>query len=225
MKIGERIKRYEQVSKYALLPRGYVFVRVDGKAFHTFTRNMARPYDNNLIEAMVTTGERCAKEMMGFKLGYHQSDEFSFLLTDLDSYETQIWFDGEIQKITSVAASMFTAYFNDIMGGTCAMFDARAFNVPTEDVPNVFLWRQQDWERNSLQMLCQTYFSQKQLHGKGKEEMHEMLFSVGANWANLPDYQKNGTFITKSGERVSDKMDYTSIQQLLMGQNKIEETE
>lgn len=215
MSIGSRIKRYEAASHSILLPRSYAVLRVDGKAFHTFTRNMKRPFDEKLIEAMVSAGERVAKEMMGFKLGYHQSDEFTFVLTDTDTFESQMWFDGEVQKLCSVTASMFGAYFNKAMGGTEAVFDCRAFNVPAEDVPNVFIWRQRDWERNSLQMLARTVFTQKELHGKKHAEIHEMLHGLDVNWARLSDLLKNGTFTTPDGQRLCSKMTYDDIKKLL----------
>lgn len=214
-KIGDRIKRYEFSSKAILLPRSYIVLRVDGKAFHTFTRKMQKPFDDKLIEAMVKAGERTSKEMQGFKLGYHQSDEFTFVLTDTDSYESQVWFDGEIQKLCSVTASMFGAYFNKEMGGTEAIFDCRAFNVPKEDVANVFIWRQRDWERNSLQMFARNFFSQKELHNKKKNDMHEMLFSKNENWSNLKEVYKNGTFILKDGLRINKKMNYEELNELL----------
>lgn len=87
--LGDRVKKYESVSKTTLLPRGYIVLRIDGKAFHTFTRGMKKPFDDKLIEAMVNAGQKVAKEMMGFKLGYHQSDEVTFVLTDTDSFDSQ----------------------------------------------------------------------------------------------------------------------------------------
>ncbi len=215
MKIGDRIKKYELVSRGTLLPRSFIVIRIDGKAFHTFTKNMDKPFDSKLIEAMIKTGERCAKEMQGFVLGYCQSDEFTFILSDLDSYESQIWFDREIQKIASISASMFTAYFNQKMNGTIAMFDSRVFNVPNEDVANVLIWRQRDWERNSIQMLARSKFSAKELHLKKHQDIHEMLHTVGINWVKLKPVLKNGTFITKNGKRIHRKLTYKSINNLL----------
>lgn len=214
-KIGDRIKRYEASSKTILLPRSYIFIRVDGKAFHSFTRGMNKPFDKKLMDAMVVAGERVAEEMQGFKLGYHQSDEFSFVITDTDTYETQVWFNGEVQKLCSVTASMFSSYFNNEMMGTEAVFDCRSFNVPKEDVANVFIWRQRDWERNSLQMFAREYFSHKQLLGKKSPDIHEMLHKKGLNWSKLGDIYKNGTFITKDKKRINDKLGYDEIKFLL----------
>jgi tRNA(His) 5'-end guanylyltransferase len=75
------------------------------------------------------------------------------------------------------------------------VFDARAFNIPLEEVPNYFLWRAKDWERNSVQMLARSRFSQKELHGKDRAKMLTMLEAEGIRWNELPDHLKNGTYI------------------------------
>ena len=81
-----------------------------------------------------------------------------------------------------------------------AYFDSRAFNIPKEEVCNYFVWRQQDWVRNSIQMLAQHHFSHKQLHGKNQADMHEMLHEVGVNWADLLPILKNGRTFIKGDE-------------------------
>lgn len=92
-----------------------------------------------------------------------------------------------------------TAWFNQYMGiSRLAMFDARAFNVPREEVANYFLWRAKDWERNSVSMYAQANFSHQQLHGKGRADKHEMLHGIGKNWAtDLCERWRNGTWIVR----------------------------
>jgi tRNA(His) 5'-end guanylyltransferase len=85
--------------------------------------------------------------------------------------------------------------------GSNAYFDARAFNMPKEEIANYFIWRQKDWERNSIQMLARSMYSQKELTGKKIPEIHDMIHDKGDNWANLPDALKNGRLI----ERVDGK--------------------
>lgn len=213
--LGNRIKEYEAVSRYMLMNKSYVVVRVDGKAFHTFTKDMNKPFDEKFIEAMVKAGEETSKVIMGFKLGYHQSDEFTFILSDRDSDETESWFNNNLSKIVSVTASTFTAFFNKELRGTTATFDCRAFNVPEDEVANVLIWRQRDWERNSLMMYALSMFSHKELKGKKKQDIHEMIYQKGENWANLADHLKNGTFITRYKRRISEKLNYEQINKLL----------
>lgn len=199
MSIADRMKAYEAASQYRLTPNSPVIIRVDGRAFHTFTRGMKRPFDDVLMNVMVKAAVETAREMQGFKLGYVQSDEASFLLTDYDTHDTAGWFGYEVNKLVSLSASLFTGYFNALFHGECrpAAFDSRAFVMPRDDVPNVFVWRQQDWTRNSLQMLARAHFSHKQLHGKNRAAMHDMLMlEKGINWAtDLTAQERNGTFI------------------------------
>src|SRR4030065_891451 len=220
--LGDRIKRnYEDSYRIYLTRRTPVIIRVDGKAFHTLTSKMKKhleaPFFPHFMNSMLYAAEKTAEEMQGFKLGYVQSDEASFLLTDYDKLETEAWFNYNLNKIVSVSASTMTAYFNDFwelgmtgLEGKVSVFDARAFNIPKEEIANYFLWRCQDWERNSLSMYCQAFFSHKELMNKGREEQHEMLHSIGKNWAtDLSPREKNGTFIFRDGKTVNDfKADY-----------------
>lgn len=219
--LGDRVKRYERAYNHTLTPRMPVVIRVDGRAFHTLTSGMQKPFDPTLMEVMVHTARDTAREMQGFKLGYVQSDECTFVLTDFDQFDTQGWFGYELNKVVSLSASLFTAHFASNWPtlvetvGRVATFDARAFNVPDDDVPNVFIWRQRDWERNSLQMLARHHFSHRELHGKGRREMHDMLHGIGVNWAELSDRQKNGTWILRDGTRMSDRLTYPDIEDLI----------
>lgn len=211
--LGDRIKRFEDVTRISLTPRMPLIIRVDGKSFHTYTKGM-QPFDLNLRDAFIDSARAVAAEMQGFEVSYHQSDEVSFLLTDYATHETDCWFDYTLQKVATITASVMTANFNkriaDIFEANhreapkkLAYFDARAFNVPKEDVANAFLWRCKDWERNSLNMYCMQFFSAKQLHKKNSSDRHEMLHGVGRNWAkDIAPYFRNGSFILK--DRVED---------------------
>lgn len=219
--LGDRIKKYEGVYKRHLTSKMPVIVRLDGKAFHTYTKGFNRPFDHRIIDGMVYAAKKVAENMQGFKLGYIQSDEASFLITDYYDVNTQGWFNYNHDKIVSISASLMTIHFNRYMHSRAlydkiALFDSRAFNVPREDVVNCFLWRCQDWKRNSLQMYARSVFSHKELHKKNASDMHEMLYSEGKNWAtDLMDVEKNGTFLVKEDREIQRRHDilpeYSSI--------------
>jgi tRNA(His) 5'-end guanylyltransferase len=126
---------------------------------------------------------------------------------------TQAWFDYNLQKIVSVTAGIASAYFTNALqpDGPFAVFDSRAFNLPKEEVCNYFVWRQQDWTKNSIQMLARAYFSHKELHGKKTSDLHDMLHSVGVNWNDIDPMWKNGSFLykTKSGFKTSHTTIFT----------------
>lgn len=202
--IGDRMKNnYEDITRNYLLRRTPVIVRIDGKAFHTLTRVCEKPFDKELSDMMICAARAVMDEAQGSKIAYIQSDEISILLTDYDTLDTHAWFDYNIQKICSVSSSIATAVFNQQSlekFRSLAYFDCRVFNIPREEVNNYFIWRQQDWMRNSVQMLARYYFSQKELNGKNVPAMHEMLYTKGVNWADLkPARWKNGFVIYKSG--------------------------
>ena len=110
--LGDRMKTYENISRIYLTKRSPVIIRIDGKAFHTFTRGFAKPFDKFFMMAMQETAKHLCKEIAGCKLAYVQSDETSLLLTDYDTIGTQPWFENNLQKLVSVSASIATLAFN-----------------------------------------------------------------------------------------------------------------
>jgi len=194
--IGDRMKKYyEDRFRVYLVRRTPVIIRLDGRAFHSMP--LGKPFDQSFMTAMQCAAESTSFEIQGFKFGYVQSDEASFLLTDFDNLDTEAWFDYNLAKIVSISASLMSVHFNEIFRrASKEVFDGRAFNIPREEVANYFIWRYQDWQRNSLQMYCQSFFSHKEMMNKGREDQHEMLHSIGKNWAmDLSSVEKNGIFI------------------------------
>jgi len=202
--LGTRMKsQYEQRTRTWLPRRTYTIIRLDGKSFHTFTRGMKRPYDEIFMGMMDKTALSLCTEIQGAQIAYVQSDEISILLTDFDKITTDAWFDGQVQKIVSVAASMATGFFNSYINYNTddsqkkmAFFDARVFTIPDPiEVENYFIWRQKDAVRNSISMHAQSLYSHKELHGKSQSDMHEMIHSKGENWDKLPEGFKRGRTI------------------------------
>lgn len=200
-KLASRMKsQYEMRTKTYLPRRTYTIVRLDGKSFHTFTKGMDRPFDLDFMDAMNETTKFLCQEIQGVSFGYTQSDEISLLLTDFAKEGTDAWFDGQVQKIVSVSASMATAQFNATINydkpdgeRKMAFFDSRVFTIPDPtEVENYFIWRQKDAVRNSLQMHAQSLYSHKELNGKSQAEQHEMIHKAGENWDKLPDGFKRG---------------------------------
>lgn len=221
--LGDRMKEYENVSRHYLTRRIPVIIRVDGKAFHTFTRGLKKPFDRVLMSAMQDTMKYLCENIQGCVFGYTQSDEITLVLTDYDTIKTDAWFGYNIQKMTSVAASMATLAFNmnfekrseeyldavmalqdmdteskylDCLNSKFhrAMFDARAFSIPKEEVCNCLIWRQQDATRNSIEAVGQAHFSQKQLNGKNQGAIQDMLWKEhGINWNDFPVDCKRGS--------------------------------
>lgn len=206
--LGDRIKTYyEDRTRYKLVRRMPVIMRLDGRAFHTFTKKFCtKPYDEHFIETLAFSVAHLMEDLMGAQVAYVQSDEVSILFKDYDRLSTDALFDYNIQKIVSTTASMLSVlflknFFVDMpLRRDLPTFDARVFNIPKEEVNNYFVWRQQDWIRNSVQMLGQANFTHKELHQKSIPEVHEMLYTKDINWAKLETHLKNGICVDKWGE-------------------------
>lgn len=214
---GNRMKKYENCYRYELPQRLPVIIRIDGTHFHTYTKGLEKPFDQKLIEVFWETGKYLAKNIMGCKLVYHQSDEISLLLTNYDKLTTQSWFQNNLQKMVSVAASMTTAKFNYEMAKVypdrgLATFDARAWVLPQDEVTNYFLWRQQDATKNSISMVAQAHFTQSEIQGLSGKQLQDKLFlERNMNWNDLEVWKKRGMCILKQsylkGETVRSKWD------------------
>lgn len=140
MKIDERMKKYEYVTRNHLTIRTPVVVRIDGKAFHTFTKGLISPYDELLAQAMEETLLYLCENVQNCVLGYRQSDEISLLLVDYKTFASQPWFDNNISKIVSITASMATAKFNE-------SFKRLAVETISELLNDIYLEELSDKER------------------------------------------------------------------------------
>ena len=198
---------YEQRTKIKIPRRTYTLIRIDGKAFHTLTKKIKseKPFDTKLMDTMDATALHLCNNIQGAQLAYVQSDEISILLTDFETIDTEAWFDGNVQKMASVSASLATSAFNRAGGyDVDANFDSRVWQIPDAvEVVNYFVWRWQDWERNSIQMLARSLYSHKELHKKNVNELHDLIHAKGQNWADLSKSLKNGRLVVRKPTMVA----------------------
>lgn len=198
--LGDRMKGYELACRQTLPKRLPVIIRVDGKAFHTLTRKLQKPFDDEFMNLMDATAKHLCKEVQGTQLAYVQSDEISLLVHGYKKLDSQSWFDNQIQKMVSVAASSAAAYFNRFSPASngihaLASFDARVFVLPEAEVCNYFIWRQQDAIRNSVQMMARAHFSASLCHRKKNSELKDMLVRNATPWGELsPEKQQGRVF-------------------------------
>jgi tRNA(His) guanylyltransferase len=196
--IGTRMKyNYEQAYNIRLPLRMPVILRLDGKTFHTFTRGMQRPFDEDFMQAMIETAGTLCKQVQNCVFAYTQSDEISLLLHNYKRLDTQPWINNELQKMVSISASIAASFMSRRYNRE-ALFDARVFVLPESEAVNYFLWRQLDASRNSVNMLAQSLFSHRELQGKSNSQMQDMMMlGKGVNWNDLPTYKKWGTCLYK----------------------------
>lgn len=202
--LGNRQKQYEMAEAgRTLIPLLPIMIRLDGKGFSRFTKGLKRPYDERLMSLMQETTKSLV-EHSGAILGYTQSDEISLIMYQ-PSFHSQIYFNGRIQKLTSVLSSYCTAVFNSKLASMLpekanklALFDCRVWNVPNLlEAANAILWRELDATKNAITMAASCHYSHNQLHKKNGKEKQEMLFQKGINFNDYPSTFKRGTYICR----------------------------
>lgn len=202
--LGDRMKEYEAVeAERRLDSRLPIVARIDGKCFSSFTRGLARPYDERLSRLMIATTRHLVEES-GARAGYTQSDEITLAWHNTNA-NGQLWLDGRVLKLTSILAGMATAYFNAGLPTALpekrpgsAVFDARVWNLPTEEeVANLFLWRERDATKNAVSQAARAHFSHKQILDKHGNDMKAMLAEKGIVFGEYPTFFTRGTFIAR----------------------------
>lgn len=173
-----------------------IIVRLDGKNFSSFTRELEKPFDNRLIEVFRLSSKELLEKVQG-NLAYHQSDEISLYFKD------GILFHGKIQKITSVFSSMLTNIFSThlafyLPNRECAVFDCRVFNLPdTHEVANYFYWREEDCFKNAVSSISYKYFSKNSLLNVNTKQKIENLNKLGVNVYSYSKHCLQGSYFHK----------------------------
>lgn len=190
--LGDRMKRYEHVSRTTFTRRLPLIIRVDGRGFHNYLKHTNKPFDTEFIEQMGAVAVAMCKDIHGAVFAYHQSDEISILVADYPGLNTEPWFGGEIQKIVSIAASIATTQLAWHRRDR-PMFDARAFVLPDAvEAVNYFVWRQKDAMRNAVSMAARSVYSHGALHGMNVANMKLMLEQRGINFDDYPEEARLG---------------------------------
>jgi tRNA(His) 5'-end guanylyltransferase len=199
--MGDRMKMFEATAtSMRAHPELPLCVRLDGRAFSTYTRGLDRPFDRRMITAMVETATHLTR---AFKpcIAYTQSDEISLVFAPRGEFV----FGGKLHKINSVFAGVASVVFYQAILPHLPLghkgypaFDCRTWSVPSGvEAANVVLWRWFDAKKNSISALAQAHFSHKVLHGKHEGDQLAMLEEKGIHWSDLPEDEKWGTFLRR----------------------------
>ena len=201
--LGDTQKAFEAIeATRTLMPGLPVLARLDGRAFHTFTKGLARPFDPRLAEAMQETTKELVRRFTP-NLGYTQSDEITLVWLPASDTHLLPIFSGRIAKLTSSLAAMASVVFNKEIAKTLSpsyleqlpTFDARVWSVPNARLAaENFLWREMDATKNSVSALASSKFSEKTLHGLSTSQRKGLLFEEGIVWDNLPNFAKRGIY-------------------------------
>jgi tRNA(His) 5'-end guanylyltransferase len=206
LSLGDRMKTYEaQFCDSRLDVHLPVIARVDGRAFSTFTRGMEKPFCESMSIAMNTVCKTLVDKTHA-RIGYVQSDEISLVYL-AENVEGSIFFDGRVQKLTSVLASFAAAAMAraivawDEYADLLPHFDCRVMQLPSKaEAANMILWRWKDARKNAISGLAQAHYSPKRLHGLHGGDMLDLLAADGISFDALPSAYRNGTFWRRDAE-------------------------
>lgn len=186
--LGDRMKEFEMVhTQTSLVPGIPVYVRIDGRSFHTFTRGLQKPFDPDFAWTMKETTKHLHDRTNAF-ISYVQSDEISLAYLE----PSKMPFETRLFKLESVLAGMASAAFciygsktklKDRIEKFIPHFDCRVCQMPLEEVPNMLLFRERDCLKNAITLESLEHFSNKQIHKKNSEEKIEMLKGIGIDFS------------------------------------------
>jgi tRNA(His) 5'-end guanylyltransferase len=195
--LGDEQKKLELISAGARLVSGVpVIARLDGRAFHTLTKDANKPFDCRIVGSMEHTAKTLVEAFQP-DVGYTQSDEITLV------WESMNMFDGRIQKICSTLASYASVIFAKEMDqyqfpiprGIVPTFDCRVWHVPSlSSAVDNLTWREWDASKNSVSMCAHTKFTNVQLKGVPTKRRVQMLYEVGFDWNGLADNFKRGSY-------------------------------
>lgn len=193
-KVGETYKAAERATDLRLPPKQHVIVRLDGNSFSRLTRTIGceRPFDRRFSSCMEAAARACVDYASGAVLAYSQSDEISIWLRNDQSEQAEPFVGNRIQKLCSLLAARCSVAFNAraraalaYAGETDAIFDCRAFTLPTSQVAGYFAWRMGDCFVNCVQAYAQKHVGKRVLFGKSTKEQTALLMEqAGINVAH-----------------------------------------
>lgn len=211
--LEKRMLYYRNLTDYKLLPNAPVLLMLDGRAFSKFCKRFEKPYDEKFIDMMNQTAQYLCENIEGCKFAYVQSDEISLYVTDMENENSESWFSYRMVKMCSIAASLATAKFNQLLmidylneksietlkEQKLVEFDCKVWNVPTlNDVFAWFLYRQIDCIRNSKQMAAQTFIPHDQLKClHTDQQIAKLKDEKSIDWNDYSDDKKFGRFVYK----------------------------
>jgi len=232
--LGDRMKEYENVTNTEMYKRTPIILRVDGRAFHTFTRGLDHPYDKRFMNLMDKTMIAIVSSLPDVVISYVQSDEISIAMCPYKTFATEPVFSGRVQKLCSVVSSIATQAFIKALLDTedftniekqkyfnrNITFDCRCFNLPKEEVVNYFVWRQQDCKRNSILNAAHEYLGKKESFGfKTTELIDKMLKEKNIDyWAIIPKHVHYGRMelpLSNIKELILCEKDFSEFRDLL----------
>lgn len=175
----------------------YLGVRLDGRSFHTLTKDYDKPFDIALLHAIISGMEYAFFALQNCIAGYTCSDEVSLVFKNPTDNPANFAFNGRAQKIASILSSAMSVGFAKLSPfDVPALFDGRVFLLNgTEEVKDYFSWRRIDCMKNAISTAAVYEFGHSAVMNLSSDERWKMLQDT--KWAHIPDHFYYGVGMTK----------------------------
>jgi tRNA(His) guanylyltransferase len=207
--LQQRQVGYEQTYNQNIIGRIPVVIKIDGRSFNRVTKNTQRPFCQKTMLLLNSTMLNLAKQIDGVLFGFQYSDKIFFILRNDRSPDEDPWFGNNIQKLSSVSASMATYEFMNQLWAAddppalegSITFASHVFGVPnvTEAI-NYLIYRQFRCMQNALNESVQSvlwprYGKQTPsfLEDKSMDQRQQMLHEAGFDFESLPAAYRLGS--------------------------------
>jgi len=186
------------------VPEMPLFVRLDGWAFHSLTRNLRvkKPFDKFFAKCLVKTA---SEFFLPFNpsLAYVFSDEISLLFLKNTTFK-------RVEKIDSVfagfAASIFLRQVNKRYKVERLSFDCRCIPIQKRLISKYLIWRQAEAFRNHNNLYAQyvlmkegltSQAASKKLKGLKLDQIRKLLLNKNIDSYKTPAWQRRGILLYK----------------------------
>lgn len=193
--LAERMKKFEDISRYKVSPKQPVMIRLSARGFSKFrSQNGLTKFDSRISNMFMKTMLQVGEAINQIEYGYHYSDEVIFFLKDYKTKKQEQYFNGNIQNINSLITSKFTYLFNKnsewiypVENPIPVEFTCKVFTLPMYEVANYFINHQRESIKFIVNEIAKDLFTQEELFHKGTPEKIEMIQSRdGLNYTTVP---------------------------------------
>lgn len=157
----DKLKEFENNYNFRLVKKLPLAIIINGRSFKKTTSIIEKPYDVLLSEILGATMIKLSSEVDGTVFAYSFNDEIILISRNDQFEETQLWYDGNLQKICSATSSIATSVFsnyalrNNINLVGDPTFTSQVFVLPNiDEVVNMLIFKQQQSLYTSVFFSC-----------------------------------------------------------------------
>ena len=215
-------EEYKYIESSTILQKGVpVFIRLQFRAFNTFSKPLKTKFDAVINYAMEQTTIKLCQEVQGTILALTTRDIITLVVVDFNKLNSTAWLGYDIANICSATASIASVAFTKNMLQNIDMlknkhkdvttyeqcmtrdvsFSCKCFNVPTNRIVEMLYLKQLECRRESVQLFASQYLDKKTRNGKSNDELVDLIKDeYGVSWDTISNANQIG-YLCHKGNR------------------------